>query len=125
MNRRKGWGCTFFLIVFFVVLFAALSSHDKKKVSSAFRTLGTVLLCLSPMSPCFGQYSSKTGANAKNEKPDSRCDSGLFNGSDGRIRIGDLILTNFKGGRSDSVVLCHLYNPKFVFSVRPVQIMPH
>ena len=36
MNRRKGWGCTFFLIVFFVVLFVALSSHDKKKESSAF-----------------------------------------------------------------------------------------
>ena len=46
-------------------------------------------------------------------------------GADGRIRTGDLILTNFKGGRSDSVVLCHLYNPKFVFFVRPVQIMPH
>ena len=46
-------------------------------------------------------------------------------GADGRIRTGDLILTNFKGRRSDSVVLCHLYNPKFVFFVRPVQIMPH
>lgn len=36
MNRRKGLGCTFFLIVFFVVLFIALPSHDKKKESSAF-----------------------------------------------------------------------------------------
>jgi len=34
----------------------------------------------------------------KEEKPENAVFSGLFNGADGRIRTGDLILTNVQTG---------------------------
>ena len=55
------------------------------------------------------ETETKETAPAEEEKPENAVFSGLFNGADGRIRTGDLILTKEAGTYGPSEALYHFY----------------